>query len=157
MTKNLWYSMRLLYEKRFIENASSRLSLRRVPESTHADLVLGKGEVLGLGERHVSSEEVKIGLKQHEVLEEPYKWHVNMRDQKEIKMRGSRMGIERFLAWVLKHDDIRDLAVMPRMKGTESYCVIVFTFAFLLGWIPWLRSGARYLGPSSPQVLFSVL
>ena len=27
------------------------------------------------------------------------------------------MGIERLLPWVLKHDDIRDMVVVPRMKG----------------------------------------
>lgn len=29
------------------------------------------------------------------------------------------MGMERFLAWVLRHGDIRDLVIMPRIKGTE--------------------------------------
>jgi len=84
-----------------------------------ADLLLGNGEVLGLGERHVSSEEVRVALKQHEVLEEPYKWYLDMRDQKEMRTTGWGMGIERFLAWVLRHDDIRDLVIMPRMKGTD--------------------------------------
>lgn len=85
-----------------------------------ADLLLGNGEVLGLGERHVSSEEVRFALKQqHEVLEEPYKWYLDMRDQKEMRTTGWGMGIERFLAWVLRHDDIRDLVIMPRTKGTE--------------------------------------
>jgi aspartyl/asparaginyl-tRNA synthetase len=111
--------MRPPFEKRSIANAFSRLSLERVPESTRADILLGNGEVLSLGERHISSEEVRIALKQHEVLEEPYKWYMDMRDQKEIKTTGWGMGIERFLAWVFKHDDIRNLVVMPRMKGTE--------------------------------------
>lgn len=84
-----------------------------------ADLLLGNREVLGLGERHVSSEEVRVALKQHEVPEEPYKWYLDMRDQKEMKTTGWGMGLERFLAWVLRHDDIRDLVTMPRMKGTD--------------------------------------
>lgn len=84
-----------------------------------ADLLLGNGEVLGLGERHVSSEEVRVALKQHEVPEEPYKWYLDMRDQKMMRTTGWGMGMERFLAWVLRHDDIRDLVIMPRMKGTE--------------------------------------
>ena len=84
-----------------------------------ADLLLGNGEVLGLGERHVSSKEVRVALKQHEVPEEPYKWYLNMRDQKEMRTTGWGMGLERFLAWVLRHDDIRDLVTMPRMKGTD--------------------------------------
>jgi len=45
-----------------------------VPSTSHskarcADLLLGNGEVLGLGERHVSSEKVRLALKQHEVPE----------------------------------------------------------------------------------------
>lgn len=75
--------------------------------------------MLGLGERHVSSEEVRSALKQHEVPEEPYKWYLDMRDQKEMRTTGWGMGIERFLAWVLRHDDIRDLVTMPRMKGYD--------------------------------------
>ena len=84
-----------------------------------ANLLLGNGEVLGLDERHMSSKEVRIVLKQHEVLEEPYKWYLNTRDQKEMRTMGWGMGMERFLAWVLRHDDIRDLVIMPRMKGAE--------------------------------------
>lgn len=26
------------------------------------------------------------------------------------------MGMERYLAWIMKHDDIRDMAIIPRMK-----------------------------------------
>ncbi|KAF1957125.1 class II aaRS and biotin synthetase [Byssothecium circinans] len=73
-----------------------------------ADLLFGNGEVLGLGERHVSSEEVRIALQQHEVPEESYKWYLDMRDQKEMRTTGWGTGIERFLAWVFRHDDIRD-------------------------------------------------
>jgi beta-aspartyl-peptidase (threonine type) len=95
-----------------------------VPSTSHgkalcADLLLGNGELLGLGERHVISEEVRTALKQHEVLEEPYKWYLDMRDQKEMKTTGWGMGMERFLAWVLRHNDIRDLVTMPRMKGMQ--------------------------------------
>ena len=30
---------------------------------------------------------------------------------------GFGMGIERFLAWVLRHDDIRDMQILPRVNG----------------------------------------
>lgn len=29
--------------------------------------------------------------------------------------------MERFLAWVLQHDDIRDMTIIPRMKGVYHY------------------------------------
>ena len=66
-----------------------------------ADLLLGNGEVLGLCERHVSSEEVRVALMQHEVPEEPYKWYLDIRDQKEMRMtdgHGEISGVG-FAAW----------------------------------------------------------
>ncbi|KAF2741818.1 class II aaRS and biotin synthetase [Sporormia fimetaria CBS 119925] len=82
-----------------------------------ADLLLGNGEVLGLGERHKCSADVLAALKLHDVPPEAYEWYMGMRDQKDIQTTGWGMGIERFLAWVFQHDDIRDLVAMPRMKG----------------------------------------
>ncbi|KAF2639453.1 hypothetical protein P280DRAFT_401841, partial [Massarina eburnea CBS 473.64] len=63
-------------------------------------LHLGNGEVLGFGERHVSSEKVRTALKQHEVMEEPCKRYWDMRDQNEFRTTGWGMGMERSLAWI---------------------------------------------------------
>ncbi|KAI9776605.1 MAG: hypothetical protein M1835_005470 [Candelina submexicana] len=82
-----------------------------------ADLLLGNEEVLGLGERHLSLLDVSEALKQHAVPAGPYKWYVEMRQTSEIQTAGWGMGVERFLAWVFQHDDIRDLAIIPRIKG----------------------------------------
>ncbi|KAI0410758.1 putative asparaginase like 1 [Xylaria grammica] len=82
-----------------------------------ADLLLGNGEVLGLGERHVSAEHVRAALRQHEIPPTGYAWYGEIREQKAILTTGWGMGVERFLAWVFQHDDIRDMAVIPRMKG----------------------------------------
>ena len=82
-----------------------------------ADLLLGNGEVLGLGERHMLSKDVMAALRKHEVPTEPYAWYMQIRDTKLSLTTGWGMGVERFLAWVLQHDDIRDLAIIPRMKG----------------------------------------
>jgi aspartyl/asparaginyl-tRNA synthetase len=30
------------------------------------------------------------------------------------------MGIERFLLWVLQHDDIRNLQILPRINGMAT-------------------------------------
>ena len=84
-----------------------------------ADLLLGNGEVLGLGERHLSSADVSEALKQHVVSAEPYKWYIQMKQIRETQTSGWGMGVERFMAWVFQHDDIRDLAIIPRMKGHE--------------------------------------
>ncbi|KAI9663920.1 MAG: hypothetical protein M1821_007411 [Bathelium mastoideum] len=82
-----------------------------------ADLLLGNGEVLGLGERHVSADDVLTALRQHEIPAEGYTWYTEIRNRKPILTTGWGMGIERFLAWTFQHDDIRDLTVVPRMKG----------------------------------------
>ena len=84
-----------------------------------ADFLLGNGEVLGLGERHRSAVDVKTALEMHGTSTGPYQWYMDMRDVRPLLTTGWGMGIERFLAWVLGHDDIRDLAVMPRMRGME--------------------------------------
>ncbi|KAF5019627.1 hypothetical protein F66182_8373 [Fusarium sp. NRRL 66182] len=82
-----------------------------------ADLLIGNGEVLGLGERHVQAEEVLSALKMHDVPAEGYAWYTEMREHKPILTTGWGMGIERFLAWVFQHNDIRDMTIVPRMKG----------------------------------------
>ncbi|KUL89395.1 hypothetical protein ZTR_04440 [Talaromyces verruculosus] len=70
-----------------------------------ADLLLGKGEVLGLGERHVSVGEVWDALDLHQVPDkEKYRWYAEIRESKPLETVGWGMGIERFLAWVFRHD-----------------------------------------------------
>lgn len=86
-----------------------------------ADILFGNGEILGLGERHVLAKDVLAALQQHEVPVDGYAWYTEIRKQKPILTTGWGMGIERFLAWVFQHDDIRDMTIVPRMKG--------FTFA----------------------------
>lgn len=83
-----------------------------------ADLLLGQGEVLGLGERHISADEVRDALERHQVPDaSKYKWYLDIREDKPVQTVGWGMGIERFLAWVFRHDDIRDLLIVPRLKG----------------------------------------
>uniref|UniRef100_A0AAQ4PQI1 Aminoacyl-transfer RNA synthetases class-II family profile domain-containing protein n=1 Tax=Gasterosteus aculeatus aculeatus TaxID=481459 RepID=A0AAQ4PQI1_GASAC len=82
-----------------------------------ADLLLGLGETLGLGERHSNPEMVKDALRHHAVPEKSYKWYIDMRQVKPLQTSGWGMGTERYLCWLLQHDDIRDLHIIPRMKG----------------------------------------
>ena len=85
-----------------------------------ADLLFGPGEVLGLGQRHADAEGVREALKMHEVPENAYQWYMDIRNGEiggeELQTTGWGLGMERFLAWVLNHDDIRDMAIMPRLK-----------------------------------------
>lgn len=90
-----------------------------------ADLLFGPGEVLGLGQRHVTIDEVSEALKMHKVeAGTSYGWYLEMRKAQEARLQttGWGMGMERFLAWLLQHDDIRDVQIFSRLKGAMS-CV----------------------------------
>ncbi|XP_039682185.1 uncharacterized protein LOC120575455 [Perca fluviatilis] len=84
-----------------------------------ADLLLGLGETVGLGERHSTPEMVLEALRHHAVPEQSYKWYTNMRQVKPLLSSGWGMGTERYLCWLLQHDDIRDIHIIPRMKGMK--------------------------------------
>ncbi|TNN40961.1 Isoaspartyl peptidase [Liparis tanakae] len=84
-----------------------------------ADLLLGLGETVGLGERHATPAMVKEALRHHAVPEQSYKWYINMRQVKQLHTSGWGMGTERYLCWLLQHDDIRDIQIIPRMKGMK--------------------------------------
>ena len=84
-----------------------------------ADLLLGLGETLGLGERHPTSEMVQEALRHHAVPEESYKWYIGMRQVIPLRTSGWGMGTERYLCWLLQHHDVRDMHIIPRMKGKK--------------------------------------
>ncbi|KAG8529041.1 uncharacterized protein KY384_005675 [Bacidia gigantensis] len=84
------------------------------------DLLMGIGEMGGLGERHKTADDVKAALTQHGVPLDTYKWYIDLRDYKPIQSVGWGVGMERFMLWLLKHDDVRDIAVIPRLK-TGAY------------------------------------
>lgn len=84
-----------------------------------ADLLFGLGETVGLGERHSTPEMVVEALQQHEVPVNSYRWYIEMRKVKPLHTSGWGMGTERYLCWLLQHDDIRDIVIIPRMKGKK--------------------------------------
>lgn len=85
----------------------------------NADLLFGIGEVVGAGERHATAKETRQALHLHMVEEDEYLWYLRMKEKAPLKTSGFGMGIERFLLWVLQHDDIRDCQVLPRYNGVE--------------------------------------
>jgi asparaginyl-tRNA synthetase len=89
--------------------------------SKSADLLLGFGEVIGSGERHFSGTQVREALKHHRVGQKEYEWYVEMKDVLPLLTSGFGMGVERFIMWFLKHDDIRDIQILPREKGVNIY------------------------------------
>jgi asparaginyl-tRNA synthetase len=85
-----------------------------------ADLLFGIGETVGAGERHYSKDEVITSLSLHSVNENDYDWYVDMKSLAPLQTSGFGMGIERFLLWLLQHDDIRDIQLLPRFNGLKS-------------------------------------
>jgi aspartyl/asparaginyl-tRNA synthetase len=87
-----------------------------------ADLLLGIGETLGLGERHKTKKDIVCALDMHGVAVDAYQWYIDMRDESEgLKTSGWGIGLERFLCWLMAHDDVRDCHIIPRLKGAAFY------------------------------------
>ncbi|TAQ84193.1 hypothetical protein B7494_g7493 [Chlorociboria aeruginascens] len=80
------------------------------------DLLMGIGEMGGLGERHQTSQDVEDALLHHQVPLESYRWYMDIREYKEMQTVGWGMGMERFMLRLLGHDDVRDIALIPRLK-----------------------------------------
>lgn len=83
----------------------------------NADLLMGIGEILGAGERHFCAQQVTNALTLHQVAREDYTWYIQMKEQYPMQTAGFGLGMERFLLWVLRHDDIRDCQIVARMDG----------------------------------------
>ncbi|HEX6343762.1 asparagine synthetase A [Umezawaea sp.] len=86
-----------------------------------ADLLLGLGEVAGCGERHTTRAATERAIVGHGVDPANYEWYLRMKELAPLRTAGFGLGLERFLAWVLRHDDIRDLHLMPRLKGVPTW------------------------------------
>ena len=86
----------------------------------NADLLMGIGETVGCGERHSNYNELIEALKKHEVNEKDYNWYLQMKKLKPLTTSGFGMGIERFLLWILKANDIRNMQICLRFNGKES-------------------------------------
>lgn len=84
-----------------------------------ADLLLGVGEVVGAGERHVEVKDLDAALARHQVDGAAYDWYRRMRLSAPLRTSGFGLGVERFFMWVLGHDDIRDVALLTREMGKE--------------------------------------
>lgn len=85
------------------------------------DLLFGMGETLGCGQRHLDGAKVQEALQLHGVSEQSYKWYIDLKNTVKVQTSGFGMGIERYIAWLLDHDDIRDLQLLPRFNGEKIY------------------------------------
>lgn len=90
-------------------------------KALNADLLMGIGETVGAGERHYDIKELNESLKIHNVNIEDYEWYCKMKEKYPMQTSGFGMGIERFILWLLKYDDIRNCQILPRFN--EENCI----------------------------------
>jgi asparaginyl-tRNA synthetase len=81
----------------------------------NADLFFGIGEVVGSGQRHATGADVRKALATHQVSEQDYAWYVRLKDEFPMTTSGFGLGVERFLLWALRHNDIRDIPLVSRI------------------------------------------
>lgn len=90
-------------------------------EAQAADLLFGCGEVVGCGERHRTRSAIESSLEAHGVDPAEYEWYLRMKENSPMTTSGFGLGVERFLLWLLRHEDARDLQIFPRVKGVRSW------------------------------------
>jgi asparaginyl-tRNA synthetase len=83
----------------------------------NGDLLFGIGETVGCGQRHTTADQVRSALDLHQVDEAEYRWYLRMREIEPLLTSGFGMGVERFMLWLLDHDDIRDIPLLLRFNG----------------------------------------
>ena len=75
------------------------------------------GEILGGGQRQDTPAEMQESLARQGLSAEPYDWYIDLRSRSNYSMTsGFGLGIERYIAWILGLDNIRDAILYPRLK-----------------------------------------
>jgi len=82
-----------------------------------ADYLAGIGEFIGCGQRHLSYTETLNAIKEKGVNPEEYDWYLQMKKEFALQTSGFGLGMERFLLWILNHNDIRNIPIISRLKG----------------------------------------
>lgn len=79
------------------------------------------GEIIGAGQRQNKPKEIYESLRRQEISSKPYKWYINLRRMPNYRITsGFGLGIERFIAWALAKDDIKDVILYPRLKNIST-------------------------------------
>lgn len=94
-----------------------QLDTEIVGTTKNADLLFGIGETVGCGERHQNNIDLLKSLKLHEVDSGEYEWYIKLKEKYPLQTAGFGMGIERYLMWVLKASDIRNMQICLRFNG----------------------------------------
>lgn len=88
-------------------------------KAMNADLLIGIGETIGAGQRHLTGNQVKDALAKHNVDQEEYEWYIDLKNEVQLQTSGFGMGVERFLLWATQQNDIRDMQLLPRFNGEK--------------------------------------
>lgn len=96
----------------FHENGHSSLA---------ADLLMGQGETIGLGQRHTTTQDLERALQLHGLDSATYQAYIEMRKHRNLTTSGFGVGIERLMMYLFDRDDIRDFVILPRDNGKKPY------------------------------------
>jgi aspartyl/asparaginyl-tRNA synthetase len=105
------------YQKPYLENKTINADFLFPP-------IIKKGfggEIVGSGQRQDNPEEMYQSLERQNISSTPYEWYIDLRRMKDYKKTsGFGIGIERFIAWTLGKEDIKDVIPYPRLKNIKS-------------------------------------
>ena len=77
---------------------------------------------MGSGQRQNNPDKIYESLQRQKINSKNYEWYVDIRRSRNYKTTsGFGLGIERFIAWALGKENIRDVALYPRLKNVRMY------------------------------------
>lgn len=79
--------------------------------------VPGVGEIIGSGVREYDYERLKKAILDNNLKESDYKEYLDLRKYGSGRTSGMGLGVDRFLTWLLKCENIRDVVTFPRVPG----------------------------------------
>lgn len=89
-------------------------------QALNADLLLGPGEVIGAGERHLHGDDVIAAMHDQGVDESDYGWYVDLKSTFPMRTSGFGLGVERLIMWLMRCPDIRQVQLVERYNGIAT-------------------------------------